>query len=229
MNMKKRFKKSAFFLMMLGLVIASVAGIFGFQEYQLMQYGDSVVGQVTHIVEFSAINGDGLYRPEITYQTSQGAMVFIPSWASDVSYTIGEPVDLRVSGDRATVDSWSHPGNILILVGFVTGLILFVLGAVWFASYRKHYNDIARLKRTGRRISARCIHYDEVDAVADGADGFVLHLQQENSKRTFITKPIFSKISIEVIQEQSFDVYVDPEKPTHYYIDLEKYLGHPVG
>lgn len=224
--MKKRFKKTAMFMAIIGLVISAGAGYFGYQQYQTMTKGSLVKGTVSRVITISGDDGE-TYKPEVVYTQDNIRKTYTPSYSSSSNkYVIGDSVDLKIYGEKVAIDGF-NPGVIGIIIGFVLGLVFFIIGLVWFFKHRKKFDEAARLKRYGRRVHARFVRRDTTNYEMNDRRGVILYLQQEDGERIFQTQPIFSEFSIKWLEEHLFDVYIDNRNNDNYYVDIEKHFGHP--
>lgn len=224
--MKRRFKKTAIFMVVIGLVILAISLYFGFRSYQILKEGELVSGTVTDIVRIDGNDGT-TYKPEILYKWKGREQFYIPSFSSkSISKKVGDIVWLRV-GDKGVVMDGFNGEWISIILGLVFGIIFFVVGLVWFLRHKRNYDMMARLKRYGRRVHARFIKRESTPYQINNQSGNILYLQEENGDRIFQTKPIFSDFSIKWLEEHLFDVYVDTSNPDEYYVDIEKHFGEP--
>lgn len=224
--MKKRFKKSAFFIVIFGFLIFALGAYFGYQQYQIITTGEEVSGTVSRIISKNSNDGT-TFAPEISYRYDNQNRKYIPSYSSSINnYVVGDPVTLLVSDKGVTFKGFN--GNLVgVLLALVIGLAAFVFGVVWFFKSRKHFDEVARIKRYGNRVQARFIKKEPIGHNVGDNSGVILSFQGEGSNRVFKSKPIFSEFSIKWLEEHSFDVYVDPRDHSKYFIDLEKHFGHP--
>jgi hypothetical protein len=225
--MNKRFKKTAIFMAIIGFVIFAGAGYFGYQHYEIISKGTLVEGTVSRTITISSEDGDK-YTPEISYIENNVQKIYTPSYSpSTNSYVVGDPVNLKMYNDKVVIDGFNRE-IIGIIVGFVLGLLFFIIGLIWFSHHRKRFDEVALLKRYGRKVHARFVRSDFTSYVTDDQRGIILYLQQEEGERVFQTHPIFSEFSIKWLEEHIFDVYIDAKNNDNYYIDIEKHFGHPI-
>ncbi|MCI5051241.1 MAG: DUF3592 domain-containing protein [Candidatus Pacebacteria bacterium] len=224
--MRKRFKKSAFFLFVIGFIIFVISLYFGFREYRIITTGEEITGRVSQIITINSDDGT-TYKPEIRYQFNNQSQLYTPSYSSSYNaYQVGEEVTLLVSNNGVTIKGFN--GNLVgIAVGFVIGLVMWILGLHWFIKHRKNFDEAARLKRYGRRVQARFIKRESSNMKINNQQGAILYFQEEGGDAIFHTKPIYSEFSIKWLEEHPFDVYVDTRDSSKYFVDLEKHFGHP--
>ena len=224
--MKTRIKKTALFMLIIGLVIAVVSGYFALKQYTLVQNGTLVQGEITRVISIQGDDGT-TYKPEVTFLWKGQERIYRPSYSSSINNrVIGDKSDLRVSDNGVTFDGF-HAGLIPLAMGLGFGLLFFIIGLVWFMRHIKRYDTATRLKRYGRRVHARFIRKDTTSYKINNQSGVILYLQEDGSDRIFQTHPIFSEFSIKWLEEHLFDVYVDTANPNEYYIDIEKHFGEP--
>lgn len=224
--MKKRFKKSAFFIVVFGFLIFALGAYFGFQQYEIITNGEEVAGKVSRIISKNSNDGT-TYTPEISYRHQGERKTYTPSYSSSINnYVVGDPVTLLVSDSGVTFKGFN--GNLAgVLLAIGIGLATVIFGIIWFFKSRRHFDEVARLKQYGNRVQARFVKQESLGHSVDGHSGVILSFQGEGSNRIFKTPPIFSEFSIKWLEEHSFDVYVDPRDHSKYFVDLEKHFGHP--
>lgn len=224
--MKKRFKKTAAVMIIIGFIITVLSAYFAYRQYELITQGSLVKGTVINIIADPSA-GNEVYKPEIIYRDNDVEKKHIPLFGvSSRTYVVGDPVDLRVKGEQVTIDGF-HAGVLGLLVGLVLGLVFLIIGIVWFSRHRTRHDKYSRLKLHGRRVHARYVRQEITNYEMNDQKGVILYLQQEDGERIFQTQPIFSEFSIQWLEEHIFDVYVDTRDPNNYYIDIEKHFGHP--
>jgi len=225
-GMKTRIKKTALFMLVVGLIVVAISAYFALKQYSLIQNGELVQGGVSQIISISSDDGT-TYKPEVTYNWQGTQQVYVPSYSSSINNRrVGDTVQLRVSERGVTLDGF-HTGWTGMIIGFVLGLIFFIIGLLWFLRHIQRYDRAVKLKRYGRRVNARFIRKDVTNYKVNNQAGNILYLQEEGSDRVFQTHPIFSEFSIKWLEEHLFDVYVDTANPDEYYVDIEKHFGEP--
>ena len=225
--MTTRIKKTALFTFFFGLLVLGVTGYFGFRYWQTLEAGEPTIGTVSRII--SRQDEDGTqYKPEISYRYQGEDLTYVPGFSSSINtYRIGDQVELRVS-DLGIAIAGFHQGLLGFAFGGVFGFIFALTGLMWFLRHMRRYDEVTRLKRFGRRVTARFVRKDTTSYKINNQHGTVIYVQEEGGEgRMFETKPIFSDFSIKWLEEHAFDVYVDPSNDEDYYIDLDKHFGEP--
>lgn len=213
-------------MIIFGFIVLVISIYFGIKEYQILNSGTSVDGTITNIITITSNDGP-TYKPEISYQYNNQNEIYTPSYSSSLNnYVVGDPVELIVSPYGTRIKGF-NPGLIALVISIVTGFIFFIIGFLWFKKHRKHFDEIARLKRYGNRVQARFIKKEHSNVSINNQHGVILFFQEEDSNRVFNTKPIYSEFSIKWLEEHPFDVYVDPRNSSKYFVDMEKHFGHP--
>ena len=224
--MKTRIKKTALFMMVIGLIVIVISAYFALRQYNLMKNGELISGQVTQIISIQSDDGT-TYKPEVSYDWQGKKLIYVPSYSSSVNNRrVGDTVSLRVSDRGVTLDGF-HTGWLGMIIGFGLGTIFFVIGLLWFLRHIHRYDRAAKLKRYGRRVHARFVKKDTTSYTINNQAGNILYLQEENGQRIFQTHPIFSEFSVKWLEEHIFDVYIDTANPDEYYVDIEKHFGVP--
>lgn len=209
-----------------GLVILSISSFFGFREFRIITTGEEVNAVVSRIRENRGENGP-TFTPEFTYRYNDQDGLFVSRFStSSNNYVIGDPALLLVS--NAGVSIKSLYGEIIgVGIGMLAGLLFSIIGIIWIYKDRKHFDEIARLKKIGKRVQARFLRQESSQITINHQEGVILFFQEEDSNRVFHTRPIYSEFSIKWLEEHVFDVYVDSKNSTKYFVDIEKHFGHP--
>ena len=213
-------------MFLFGLLIAGISAYFGIKQIHLINTGELVQGEVTRIISVASDDG-AAYKPEVSYQWNNNQHLYIPSYSSSINTRrVGDRVALRVSTEGVTFDGF-HGGWIGIIIGLGLGLGFCIVGLLWLLRHIHRYDRATRLKRYGRRVSARFIRRDTTHYKINDQAGSILYLQEEKGQRVFQTHPIFSDFSIKWLEEHIFDVYIDTANADEYYVDIEKHFGEP--
>lgn len=214
-------------MVIFGIIIVSIAAFFGFREYQIITNGEKVSATVSRVIESSGDNG-AMYQPEFTYVLNGVVQTHrFNVRSSSTKYVVGDPEILIIS-ERGITKTGIHNGIIAMAVAAIFGLLFIIIGVIWIVRRRKHFDEIARLKQTGRRVQARFIRKEKTNTAINDQYGTILYFQGEGSNRKYNTKPIYSEFSIQWLEEHVFDVYIDRYDHSKYYVDIEKHFGHPV-
>jgi len=224
--MKKRIKKTAMFMVAFGLTIATTSVFFGIKEYQFINTATNVSGTVTAI--FSDRKGSIVqYAPQIEFTYNGKSRTFVPNYRNDFSnLDVGDSIDLKTDGNSVVVVG-TRPNILGIIIGVISGIIFLIMGLLWMRKYTPRVPEIVFLKNKGNKIHARYMHHEETDQEIDGHKGIILFLKEVDGKRTFQTHPIHSEHTVAWLEEHLFDVYIHPDDPATYYIDMEKHFGVP--
>ena len=212
-------------MLVFGAIILGISGYFSLTEYQIITKGETVGGTVSGVITVNGEDGE-TYKPEIRYTYAGQGQVYTPNYSSRSNkYVAGDPINLLVSEKGVRIKGF-NAGLLGIMIGLIVGAFFFVFGLVWFRRHRKHFDEVARLKRFGNRVQARFVKQETTNISINDQHGVILSFQGEGSNRIFKTSPIHSQFSIKWLEEHSFDVYVDPSDHTKYFVDLEKHFGH---
>lgn len=208
-----------------GLVLTGVSGYFAYGQYDIIHNGVKTDATVSKITEHPGSNGM-MYGVELSYQVKNKTHTFIPSYRiSHKTHKVDDTVTAYVSPKGVAVVGFY---SLLPLgAGLLLGLIFLIGGLVWMAKHIKRYDRVMRLKRFGKKVTARFIRKETTNYKMNNQEGVILYFQAERTERIFRTQPIFSDHSIKWLEEHIFDVYISTSKPDDYYVDLEKHFGEP--
>lgn len=212
-------------MLVLGFIISSISLYYSYRYYDIITNGAKHQATVTEIIREGSEQGYK-YGIEVEYTIDGVTRTYVPS------YRIGHQT--HKEGDTLTLYQ-SNRGLVLIefyallgvALGVLFGLIFFIGGLMWMLKHIRRYDTVERLKRNGKKVTARYIRGEETSYEINNLPGMVLYFKQENGEQIFRTHPIFSVFSIKWLEEHIFDVYVDPKNPHEYYVDLEKHFGEP--
>lgn len=213
-------------MVVFGVIILLISGYFGFREYKIITSGEEVPATISRIIESQGDDGI-MYQPEFTYMVDGVNKTHrFNVKSSSTKYVVGDPETLIISKHGIT-KTGIHGSIIAMGIGVIAGLLFIILGMIWIIRHRRNFDEIARLKRFGRRVQARFTRKETTNIAIDNQYGTILYFQGEDSNRMYSTKPIYSDFSIKWLEEHSFDVYIDPRDHSKYYVDIEKHFGHP--
>ncbi|MCA9352792.1 DUF3592 domain-containing protein [Patescibacteria group bacterium] len=225
--MKSSVRKRSILLILAGVFFFVIPSLFVFQQLNIMTHGEKVFGTVTDIVSKTTDN-ETLYKPQITYTYQGQERTYTPHYNTShfLVPRIGSEQVLYVHA-RGVTQGPLNVGFLVPLGGCLIGLVLILFGVRSWMHDVNRYHTYARLKRYGRRVSARFVRKDVTNYRINNQLGNILYVQEERGERVFQTHPIFSEFSIKWLEDHTFDVYVNPNNPDDYYIDIEKHFGEP--
>lgn len=224
--MNLRIKKSALFLIALGFVLLAISIYFGGGEYLVIQKGENLEGTVVRVEETLKPNNKKNYRFHIWYPLPEPDKIFVTPSYQKPSFALDQNIPLSFYKGEISL----HNKNFIfpVLLGVFFGLLFFIWGLWSFLKNLKPYSDEEYLKLFGKRTLARFVEAEIIHNILGDQDGYMLHLEDLESKRIFSSRPILDTRSIQSLEQAFFDVYYNPKNPMKYYIDLEKYFGKPV-
>lgn len=225
--MNSRFKKRYVVGILVGLIGTIIPGYFVYQNYLAVSGGQKVTAIVTNIIAVASDDGTN-YKPEYSYRFQGIEQTYVPSYSASKGLIpdIGDERPLYVNGNKVS-EGYKSISMILPGIFAVIGLIILLSSIGLSIKSQKKYSAQVKLKRYGRKVTARYIRKDLTSYRINDQAGEILYFQQEGGEPVFQTAPIFSHFSIKWLEEHPFDVYVDVRNPAEYYVDLEKHFGEP--
>jgi len=168
------------------------------------------------------------YRPVVEFVTAQGQSVQFtsPSGSSPPAYSRGESVEVLYDPDRpeiAQINSFFSLWGVPII--FVSiGVILFVLGLAMIVRQRSQLRTRDTLLTTGTPIQTQFSSAEKNSSYkSNGRHPYRIYSQWTNPRTSklhiFESKNIWYNPESH-IRNDEITVYIDPENPGKYYMDL---------
>lgn len=209
----------------LGFIISSISLYYAYRYYDVIANGVKREAVVTEIIREPTTDGYK-YGIEVSYTADGATHTYQPSYrVSHQTHKEGDILTMYQSPEGLVlIEFYALLG---VGLGVIFGLLFFIGGLVWMIKHIHRYDKNVRLKRYGKKVTARYIRSEETSYEINNRVGTILYFKQERGDRIFRTHPIFSTFSIVWLEEHIFDVYIDPQNPDDYYVDLEKHFGEP--
>lgn len=194
----------------------------------LYRNGITTQGKVTKINSYysSGRNGGYRYSPVVEFKTKdQQDLQFQSSVGSSYpSYRVGQnvtviynPSNLNEVSLNDFMDMW--------LGAFISGILALAFTGVGFGSIIAalvRNKTIARLKTSGQKFQADFQQITKANFRINGRSPFLIlcELNDGSGVRTLKSDNIWYDPCPYLKQGQKFDVFIDPNNPKKYYIDL---------
>lgn len=212
-------------MVVLGFIISSISFYYVYRYYDVIAHGVKREATVTEIIKESTDDGYK-YGIVVSYTEDEVVRTYEPSYrVSHQTHDEGDIITMYQSNKGLVlIEFYALLG---VGLGVIFGLLFLVGGLVWMIKHIQRYDRNVRLKRYGKKVTARYIRSEETSYEINNRAGTILYFKQEGGEKIFRTPPIFSNFSIVWLEEHIFDVYVNPQNPEEYYVDLEKHFGEP--
>lgn len=173
---------------------------------------------------------DGVYYPVVQFTTKQGERIEFRSRSGSYppSHDVGERVDVfyeENNAQNARIDSFFNVwGGGSILTGL--GMLFAAVPVGTWISQRKKRRYHASLREQGQMISTSFIR-GEIDSSfkVNGRSGYRVLTEGKDPKtgsvRSFQSERVWSDPGIRLTPGQSIPVYLDPQDPQKYFVDIE--------
>ena len=212
----------------IGAALLVGAAIAGLDARAFLEQAETTTAEVVALDEHRDSDGDVLYRPVFRFTTSAGQVITFRSSTSSAppAYQMGERIKvgyLAAAPERARDLSWSSLWLLTLILG-VLGVVCSAIGGGSFAVRRARAALRARLTRDGRRIETQFQNV-QVNAqfAVNGVNPWRIVTQWKNPAsgdlHLFQSEDLWFDPSAH-IPYRPLIVYLDPENPKKYYMDV---------
>lgn len=225
--------KSFFFIKILFILFGTIFVIGGFLNYQNTQKflatSDRADAIVIDLISYRDNEGTVMYRPLVQFTDNRGKeIIFSSSNASHPpAYKVNEKVTVAYKADNSNdakiisfMSLWFAP---MMFMGL--GSLFALIGGFLFKFKEPYIRDNKELKQTGIAIQADInnITIDE-DYSKNGRHPYIIYAQWQDLKTSkihlFQSMPIWYDPT-KYIKYDTITVFIDPDNPQAYYMDIE--------
>lgn len=215
-------------LLMFGVLTLAGGGASAVSTSRFLETAVTAPGVVTELVPKRSSDGDVLYSPKVHFRDRDGgSVVFVPNTSSrPLAYSVGEGVEVVYApGDSADArirgffSLWG-----VALIASVLGAILTVVGVGFLLWPKWKARKVAWLRKNGQKVAA-----EPVEVVLDrslqvnGRHPYRIVCQWSDpvsgEAHSFRSDALWFDPS-PALGEQPLTVWVAPDNPRRYHVDL---------
>lgn len=214
----------------IGVVVLVVGAVMFVRTAQFLAEAERATGTVIDLSRETDSEGGVAFHPVVRFRTTEGeAVEFVSSFGSsppsaepgdrvDVLYDPDDPYDAKLSG---FFDLWMPPGIPVVVGGGFIAIALFLRHRTRGLSRA----DTDWLLRHGRLLtgrSPRVVHDTAIEVM--GSSPFRVdvdvHDPVRNEVHVLASGLVWFDPSPFLTDRESLDVYIDPQRPERYLVDL---------
>lgn len=220
--------------LVIGCIILIVAGVLSYNTWKFTKTAVKTTGKVVDMIASRSSSGSSrstTYTPVVIYiDNKDNDHRYIASFSSSPpAYEIGELVDLYydpANPSKAQLAGWGE-----YLGGIIAGILGLVFtcvsGGYHIIRKVKHANN-ARLKESGQLVVADLIAVDiNRNIHVNRRHPFFLRCEWKDpltgQLNTFKSGFIWTDPTPLINNRKKIDVYIDPNNPKKYYVDITPY------